>query len=93
LYFAPSHSWNSFNRYHFPIYMHVYTECIQYSPSHALSPSHSSPTGTNPPGRTCFALLFSDFVREKKWHFCLFKIATQGVSLWHFHVYMHCTLI
>jgi hypothetical protein len=25
----------------------------------------------------------------KKWHFCLFKIATQGVSLWHFHVYMN----
>jgi hypothetical protein len=32
-------------------------------------------------------MLLSDFVKEKKnWHFCLFKIATQGVSLWHFHV-------
>jgi hypothetical protein len=24
--------------------------------------------------------------------FCLFKIATQGVSLWHFHVYMFYNL-
>jgi hypothetical protein len=39
--------------------------------------------------RICFALLLSDFVEEKrKWYFCLFeiKVATQGVSLWHFHV-------
>jgi hypothetical protein len=38
-----------------------------------------SPTGTNSPsqtGRTCSALLFSNFVKEIKWHFCLFKIAT-----------------
>jgi hypothetical protein len=27
--------------------------------------------------------------RRNKWHFCLFKIATHGVSLWHFHVYMY----
>jgi hypothetical protein len=24
--------------------------------------------------------------RRKKWHICLFEIATQGVSLWNFHV-------
>jgi hypothetical protein len=43
-----------------------------------------------PPGRGGSALLFSDFARErkKKWHFCLFKIAIKGVSLWHFHVYL-----
>jgi hypothetical protein len=23
----------------------------------------------------------------KKGHFCMFKIAMQGVSFWHFHVY------
>jgi hypothetical protein len=28
----------------------------------------------------------------KKWHFCLFKIAIQGVSLWHFHVCMYYNL-
>jgi hypothetical protein len=27
--------------------------------------------------------------RKKKWHFCLLKIATQGISLWHFHVCMY----
>jgi hypothetical protein len=26
----------------------------------------------------------------KWWHFCLFKIAEQGVFLWYFHVYMYC---
>jgi hypothetical protein len=31
----------------------------------------------------CFTLQFLIFERK---HFCLFKIATQGVSLWHFHV-------
>jgi hypothetical protein len=44
------------------------------------------------PGRTCSALSFSDFVKERKRQFCLFKIAAQGVSLWHFHVYMFFTL-
>jgi hypothetical protein len=33
-----SHSWNSFNRYHFSIYIHVYTVFVPYSPSHTLSP-------------------------------------------------------
>jgi hypothetical protein len=35
-------------------------------------------------------LLFSKRKR-KKWHFCLceMKIATQGISLWYFHVYIH----
>jgi hypothetical protein len=47
------------------------------------------------PDRACSFLLFSDFAKErkKKWHFCLFKIATQGVSLWYFHVYMYYNLI
>jgi hypothetical protein len=25
---------------------------------------------------------------SRKWHFCLFKIAIQGVSLWHFRTYV-----
>jgi hypothetical protein len=28
----------------------------------------------------------------KKRHFCLHKIALQGISLWHFHVYMYYNL-
>jgi hypothetical protein len=38
------HSWNSFNRSHFSIYIHMYTEFVLYSPSHTLftssPPSH-----------------------------------------------------
>jgi hypothetical protein len=45
------------------------------------------PTDTHWPDRTCFAYLFSVFI--KKWYFCLFKISSQGVSLWHFHVCMY----
>jgi hypothetical protein len=31
--------------------------------------------------------------RRNKWYFWFFKIATQGVSLWHFHVYMYYSTI
>jgi hypothetical protein len=31
-------------------------------------------------------------VLQKKWHFCLFKIATQGVSLWYFYVFIYSNL-
>jgi hypothetical protein len=37
-----SHSWNSFNRYHFSIYIHIYTVFVQYSLSRALFPLTSS---------------------------------------------------
>jgi hypothetical protein len=35
------------------------------------------------------------FCKKKriKWHLCLFKIAKQRVSLWHFHLYMYYTPI
>jgi hypothetical protein len=33
--------------------------------------------------------LFKKKRKRKKWHFCLFKIATEGVSLWHLHIYMY----
>jgi hypothetical protein len=82
--FSFPHSWNSFNRSHFPIYTHVYTVFVPYSPfflSHIFPPL----TGTNSPERTCSAHLFS-VLKKIKWHFCLFKIAMQGVSLWHFYV-------
>jgi hypothetical protein len=62
--------------------------CCIHSPMsfpHLLPPS----TGTSPSGRTCPTLLFSDFVKVNKYHFCLFKIVTQGFSLWYFHAYMY----
>jgi hypothetical protein len=40
--------------------MHVYAEFVLYSPSHTLSPL----TGTNPPERTCSALLFCELIKE-----------------------------
>jgi hypothetical protein len=52
------------------------------------------PTGTNFfPQQDLFCPPVPNFVEEKKGkklHFCLFeiKVATQEVSLWHFHVYM-----
>jgi hypothetical protein len=69
--------------------------CIQYL-LHIHPPTPfphlPTPTGTtpsSPSGRNWSNLLFYNFVKERKWHFCLFKIATQGVSLGHFHVYMY----
>jgi hypothetical protein len=66
--------------------------CTQYT--HPFSHLLPTLTGTAPSSlaRTCSDLLFSDFVKEKKWHFCLVKVAIRGVSLWHFHVYMYYNL-
>jgi hypothetical protein len=43
---------------------------------------------TPPPNRTYLAFLSSVYVKRKL-AFCLFKIAMQEVSMWHFHVYMY----
>jgi hypothetical protein len=42
------HSWNSFNKSHFSICIHVYTIFVPYSSSYTLSPHPPPPTGTNP---------------------------------------------
>jgi hypothetical protein len=45
---------------------------------------------TSNPRKDLFSLPLSNFVKVKKMTiFFLFKIATQGVSLWHSHVYMN----
>jgi hypothetical protein len=84
--FPSPHSWNSFNRSHFSIYIHVYSVFALYSHPHlpmALSP----PPPHLPMGPTsllsrkvlfCTPVLW--FYKRKKWHFCLFKIAIHGVS-------------
>jgi hypothetical protein len=94
--FSPSpHSWNSFNRSHFSIYIHVNTIFVPYSLSYTPSPLPPPPPGPNSPGRICSSLLFSNFVKKKKRrrHFCLFKIATQrwevGGFLVAIHIYMY----
>jgi hypothetical protein len=52
-----------------------------------------SPSGTKPQAESVLLsdsqILYKKRKREK-WDFWLFKIAMQGVSLWHFHVYMYC---
>jgi hypothetical protein len=65
--------------------------CTQYlyyiHPPTLLPHFLPSPTGTNPSPKQD---LFSNFVKVKKDIFVfLTKIATQGVSLRHFHVYMY----
>jgi hypothetical protein len=83
------YSWNSFNRYHFPIYVYMCTQYLRHTHSPIPFP-HTLVLTTLHPCRICSALLFSNFVKaKKKWYFCSFKIATQGVSLWHFHVYLY----
>jgi hypothetical protein len=56
------HFWNSYNRYHFSKYIHVYTIFAPYSLSYTTS---SLPLGINTPDRTCSTLLFSNFVEKK----------------------------
>jgi hypothetical protein len=72
-------SWNTFSRCHFWIYIHhVYTFFALYSLSYLLSLSPCSLPLVPPTlGRTCSVLLFK------------IKVATQGVSLWYFCVYMY----
>jgi hypothetical protein len=65
LHLPSPHSWHSFNRYHFSMYIHVNTVFARYSHSHNLSLPPPLPL-YQPPGRTCSAFLFSEFVKEKK---------------------------
>jgi hypothetical protein len=66
--------------------------CTQYL--HFIHPPTSSPNLSlplwTPLQITSSACLFSNFVKENK---CLFKMATQEVSLWHFHVYIYILYI
>jgi hypothetical protein len=39
-----------------------------------------------PPDKICFTFLFSVFWEKKTF---LFKRAIQGISLWHFHIYVY----
>jgi hypothetical protein len=78
----------------------MYTFFTPYPSSYPLSPSPPTSQWCQPfpLGKMYPTLLFSNFVEEKRekrkcktWHFSLFeiKVATQGVALWYFYVYMH----
>jgi hypothetical protein len=95
---SSSHSWNSFNRSHFSFTF----MCTQYlhhihlpSPFPHLLPLPSVPTPPPQAGPILpsFSLILYKKKKKKKLFFCLFEIATQGVFLWHFHVYMYYSTI
>jgi hypothetical protein len=54
LYALSPHSWNSFNRSHFSVYIRMYTILAQYSPFYLFSPHPPHPTSTNPPRQDLF---------------------------------------
>jgi hypothetical protein len=86
LHLSPSsllpHSWNSFNRSHFCLYIYVCTLFALYLPfqpfpNHLPFPSMPTLLSLPPPGRNCSAFWFSDLVEEKTenikretWQFC-----------------------
>jgi hypothetical protein len=57
-----TNSWDSFNRYHFSFYIHVYTVFEPNSPSHALSPP--------PPPSHCYGPLRQDLFCLPVLRFC-----------------------
>jgi hypothetical protein len=61
---SPPHPWNSFNRSHFSIYIHVCTVFGLYSSLYTLCP-HPPPPTVPTPDTIFSALLFSDYVKEK----------------------------
>jgi hypothetical protein len=87
LLYPPSHhSWNiSF----FHLHTCVHSICTIWNPPCPFLTSSYLSQEPIFPGRTYSALLFSSFVHENKWHFCLYKIAIQGISLWHLHTHTH----
>jgi hypothetical protein len=72
---------NSLNRSHFSIFIYEYIIfSSSYTPSLYPPPSHwyQSPK--------------QDLFYLPALHFCLFKIALQGIFLWHFHAYIYYNL-
>jgi hypothetical protein len=71
------YSWNSFNRTYFSIFIHGYLIFPLYSPSFTFFISSPLPLVPSPrQEQFYFPVLFM----KKKRHFCLFKIALQGVT-------------
>jgi hypothetical protein len=76
----------------FSICPYVYRIFPQYSSSYTLS-LYVPPTHTHcyqPSRWNLFSLPVLRFCKKRKRrHFYLFKVALEGISLWHFHVYMY----
>jgi hypothetical protein len=82
---------NSFNRY---LFFHLHS-CVHNIRPHIPFPHLlplpliSTPINQAGPVAPSCSLILQKKERKKKWHFCLFKTVTQGISLWHVHVYMY----
>jgi hypothetical protein len=74
---SPPASENNFNRSHCFIFIHEYIIFPPYSSSYILTLCPPHPTGNN---LQTGLVLPSCFSFLKKGHFCMFKIAMQGVS-------------
>jgi hypothetical protein len=67
----------------------IYTHVCRVFTILQLSLPPSSPNGATLLTHTGPVLCVLWFCKRKKWHFCLFMIAQQGVSLWQFYEYMY----
>jgi hypothetical protein len=65
------HTWNSFNSSHFSIQTCMHSICTIFTILHPFPTYSHFPLVTNPPRQDLFHLLFSEIVKERKWHFCL----------------------
>jgi hypothetical protein len=70
----------------------VHSICTIFTLPHSFPTSYPLPLVPTPSPRQnllCPCVLRFCKKTNKNKTFCLFKIAIQGVSLWHFHVYMY----
>jgi hypothetical protein len=84
--FPPPHFWNCFNRYHFSIYIHVYTAfCTIFTLLHTFPTSFPLPH-YQPPRQDLFCPPVLHFVKEKKDIFvCLRELCRKfpcGISVY-----------
>jgi hypothetical protein len=94
LYPSTLHFWNSFNKYHFSIYIHVYTIFAPYSPSHALLPHPPHSHWYQSPRKGMFSppVLWLCIRVKEEGKNEIFVCLTQK-CLWHFHIYTYYTPI
>jgi hypothetical protein len=80
----------------FHLHICIHSICTIFTLLHPFPTTSSpplvapSPLGAGPVLPSCSSILYKK--KEEKCHFSLFKIATQGVSLWHFYVYIYYNL-
>jgi hypothetical protein len=75
--------------FNFLFYTWIHNISTSFSLLNPFLISHMHTHWYQSPDRNCFTFLLSIF--EKR-HVCLFRIALQGVFLWHFYVYMYDNL-